>query len=204
MSSSSIAPGASVLRADRARALLHGSPREVLARIAPDDALGLRASVGARLRERHLLGDAELVHLRTLARVAREARSSQACLGSEELTAWIVGQIDRAIDQGMAAIRASDGTVSAGSRGSALDGLALRLGFDPSSVDRACERFDSLPEPERVAFFAVVLEARSLDETAHALGTSVSEVARRARRALDIVVGTLESCAARPARGDHP
>ena len=62
--------------------------------------------------------------------------------------------------------------------------LASRLGLSAGELTRGCARFHRLPFPDRDAFHRVVLEAASLDGTAQSLGTSASELARRARRGL--------------------
>ncbi len=55
-------------------------------------------------------------------------------------------------------------------------------------MSRACARFHRLAFPERRAFFDLVLHARSLDELARAGGESATEIARRARRGLDVLL----------------
>ena len=63
----------------------------------------------------------------------------------------------------------------------------------------ACSAFNRLPSAERRAFFDLVLQAGSLDELAREGEGSATEIARRARRALDVI---LEAGAARQRRAE--
>jgi DNA-directed RNA polymerase specialized sigma24 family protein len=64
------------------------------------------------------------------------------------------------------------------------------LGLDPDAARAACAKFDRLPLPAREAFFRLVLEGRSLEEVSAELAASATEVARGARRALDVLLAS--------------
>jgi DNA-directed RNA polymerase specialized sigma24 family protein len=171
---------------DWRRWLAGGSPREVLARIVRDDPLHMRERVAARLRAEAWLLDADRVQLRALARVARAA---PAYRGRPALPEWLDAHVGRAI----AELVQRDGDGGALDAGDvdllrAFEQLARPLGLDPRALGRACAAFNRLPAPERGAFFALVIEGRELDELASGAGASATELARRARRALDAVL----------------
>jgi hypothetical protein len=164
--------GPVAVRSDAARALLgSGPPREVLARIVPDDPLALRRRVGARLAEGALLCDAEQVLLRAQALCAWHARSGRE---APDLERWL----DERVDEALAAILAE------AEPGDALAAFATPLALDAAALAEACARFDRLPVEQREAFFALVL-ADGGDRAARARGLSLTELARRARAALE-------------------
>jgi hypothetical protein len=72
--------------------------------------------------------------------------------------------------------------------GTAFAALARPLGLEPRAMGRACLAFNRLPLPERRAFHALVIAGRSLDEIARESGESATDIARRARRALDAIL----------------
>lgn len=187
--------------ADRVAALLVGSPREVLARIVPGDALGVRAVAAQRLRARALLLDGDRLHLCAMARCAREAPTRRGALG-----AWLGRCVDSAIDALLAEETSSDppgpgdahpsrGTPSSTERAAsappgALAQFAEHLGLDVEAAQRGRRAFHRLPLEDRAAFFALVIEGLPLERvvatTAERVGrpASATEVARRARRGL--------------------
>lgn len=183
-------------RSSRARSwrqILHGGgPREILARIVPDDPLGVRAIVARRLEAQALLVEADRAHVRGLALIARWAPRYD---GQPELDVWL----EHLVDQALAEIAGddvadvgSDATAACASHGGAHDAfetLSRPLRLQASSLRAACLRFNRLPLQERRAFFELVLRHRSLDEVAREAGRSAIEVARQARRALDLFAG---------------
>jgi hypothetical protein len=190
--------------------LLSGSPREVLARLVRDDPLEVRARVASRLRSEAVLLDGDRVHLRALARISRAAGAYR---GRPDLPEWVDGAVADAVEElvreehelarsRIPEARASDaaGATSAtvAADPDAFSSLATPLGLDPGSVRRACAAFDVLPFAERSAFFRLVLEAGDLDAAAREAGVSVSEIARRARRALDAILATTSAAVADP------
>ncbi|TDJ72928.1 MAG: hypothetical protein E2O39_05890 [Planctomycetota bacterium] len=171
---------------DRRRLLAGGSPREILTRIVRGDPLGVRRIVARRLRERALLMDGDHVHLRALARCARYA---VRYAGRPTLDEWLAGHVDGALDAAIveeAEERAEDRVP--GGPWSAHAELARPLGLEPNAMRAACRAFHARPDLERQAFFSLVIEVSDLDDVARAEGVSASEVARRARRALDAIL----------------
>jgi hypothetical protein len=169
-------------RRDWRRWLAGGSPREILGRILPGDPLGVRVLVARRLREEALLLDADRVHLRSLALCARYAARYE---GRPAIESWLGRQIDEAIEE----LGREHLLQAAPGRASAIEDLAKPLGLEPVAMYRACLAFNRRELSERQAFFALVIEQRSLDDIAHAAGVSAGEAARRARRGLDALLG---------------
>jgi len=169
------------------RKLLSGTPREVLARLVQDDPLGVRDEVGARLRADALLLDADRVHLRALARISRFANRYR---GHPELPAWIESAVAEATQEVLREEHDVCRTPAGAQSGSTsvFSSLAPPLGLEPSAMRAACAAFNALPYAERSTFADLVLRGRSLDETARSSGESATEVARRARRALDVIL----------------
>jgi DNA-directed RNA polymerase specialized sigma24 family protein len=127
------------------------------------------------------------VHLRGLARCARAAVRYR---GRPDLSTWL----SSIVDESMAELLSEDheaahsGSCADAMHAGAFSALARPLGLDPESMRSACVLFNRLPLPERGAFFDLVIEGRSLDACAKERGESATEVARRARRALDVLL----------------
>lgn len=184
--------------------LLVGTEREILARIVPEDPLGLLELCGRRLRERNLILDADRVVLRAFALTASQASSWR---GRPGLAPWLAARVDEAIDQVLAeaqarlaadAVFAADPDAPASedapreSRHDAFGSLAFfagPLGLDAAALDRACVRFNLLEASDREAFFHIAIEGHSLDAVCAERGLPVSVLARRVRRALDVLRG---------------
>jgi len=189
--------------------LLSGSPREVLSRLVQDDPLGIRGQVAERLRADALLLDGDRVHLRALARICRTSGSYR---GRPGLFEWVAIAVADSVEELVRELheqarqptrrrddlpRKSDGGARTSSEAcDAFEILAGPLGLDPGSMRIACAAFDVLPFEDRAAFFDLVLESKDLDACARAIGVNASEIARRARRALDAVLGSVPSLAA--------
>lgn len=175
--------------ASRAQALslLEGLPRAVLARLTDGDPLGVRAVVGARLRERSQLFDADRIHLRALALIAREAGSFS---GRPALGSWVGDRVERALDEVLLEARKDtlDSEVDAPGAAGAFGVLGAPLGLRPAAAQAATLALNQLPQPERRAFLGLVIESRPLDELAAEESASAREVGRRARRALDSIL----------------
>ena len=186
--------------------LLSGSPREVLSRLVQDDPLGVRAQVAMRLRADALLLDGDRAHLRTLARISRASGSYR---GRPGLTEWVAIAVTESVeelvremheqvrrptrgrDDSASKVAGAPTTTSNVARDAdAFEILAGPLGLDPGSMRTACAAFDVLPFADRAAFFDLVLESKDLDACARAAGVNASEIARRARRALDAILGS--------------
>ncbi len=174
------------------RAWLVGSPREVLARIVPGDPLGVRDAVALALRAECVFLDADRVHLRALALVARGAARYR---GRPELATWLAEESARAV----AAILRED-VEARRDPGGAFTQLARPLGLDPDALRRGCAAFNRLPAADRAAFFALAIWNRRLDDLVRETGESATEIARRARRGLDAVMLALQPEPASPVR----
>ncbi len=168
---------------DWRRFLASGSPREVLARLVDGDPLGVRVTVAERLYQSRQLLDAERVWLRALARIAR---FSCRYRGRPEFSVWRDERCDEAIADILEEERAAvqGGEPSAEATGEVFKLLAEPLGIGAQEARRACVALHDCSLEERTAFFALVLEARSLDVVASELDCDPTLVARRARRVL--------------------
>jgi hypothetical protein len=128
--------------------------------------------------------DADRVHLRVIARLARSAGRYR---GGPSIAEWV----DSHVLETLAEIVAEDHESSRLPPGDAreapgtFDALAAPLGLDPVAMRSACARFNVLSVPERAAFVELVLRGRSLDELVRETGESAPRLAKRARRALD-------------------
>ncbi len=160
------------------RALLTGSPRTILKRLAEGDPLGLRERVDARLRERWLLLDVERVHLRAMALVAHRAGSWSGRPGLER---WLTNQVDAAIDE----VRAEAGP-------GAADAIAAALGLEPRVARRLQAIFDGRSESERRIFIRIVLDGEEIGQVAREEQASITEVGRRARVVLEALMRAAE------------
>jgi hypothetical protein len=176
--------------------LLTGSAREVLARIVPDDPLGLRARIGACLRARALLCDAERVLLRAQAEGALRA---PAWRGEPELEIWLAERVEDAL----AAL-----LVEPAPERECLEGFALfatPLALDARALASGCARFNRLPHEQREAFVALVLDASAgPDRLARARGQSLTELLRGARGALELFRASASCAVALPADPPAP
>jgi len=164
----------------------------VLARLVQDDPLGVRVQVAARLRADALLMDADRVHLRAVARIARFASRYR---GRPELPAWIESAVAESLDEILREEHESTRQLRGASPGKreppgrcAFAALAPPLGLASDAMRVACSALNALPLAERSAFIDLVLRGRTLDEVARAAGESATETARRARRALDTLL----------------
>ena len=175
------------------RGLLAGTPREVLARLVQGDPLGVRGVVARRLRSGSVLLDADRVHLRVVAQLARSAGKYR---GRPAVEDWVDGHVLRILselvreDHESAGAGASTEPDAPARAPDAFTALAGPLGLDPRSMRAACAVFNVLPLADRAAFIELVLANRPLDDLARELGESATPIARRARRALDAVLGS--------------
>ena len=179
-------PRPSAPDAARWRQLFAGaSAREILGRIVQGDPLGLRAHVAATLEREAWLLDADRVLLRSFARTARAALRYH---GHPELEAWLGALVIESATELLEDEREAErnGTTVAPTPGNAFTDLARPLKLEPQRLGRACARFNRLSAAERRAFFDLVLRGRSLDQLARESGESATEIARRARRALEL------------------
>jgi len=183
------APGGDESRVEWRRLLSGGPPRKLLARLVQGDPLGVRRLVGRELRANAVLLDADRVVLRALARCARHAARYQ---GRPKIEAWLRGQVSRAVRE---LLREEDRALRETPTGEheqdAHTDLARPLGLDPRATRAACDAFNRRPVLERQAFFRLLIEHASLEEVAAETNSTVNQVARRARRALDAARGAV-------------
>lgn len=178
-----------------------GSTRAVLGRLADGDPLAVRPRVVEHLRAEGLFLEVGRVHLRALALCALDAARAPA-RGS--LGLWIdrhvrgaaraVAKEDRAAaDRARGDEPGGDRPPRAGahSGGAPLLEVARRVDPDPHALLRACAALNVRPREERLAFQSIAVERTRIDDVAHSSGTSISEVARRARRALEAALGAM-------------
>lgn len=163
------------LPGDRGALLLTGSAPEVLARIVPDDPLGLRSLIGQKLAARALLLDPEALLLRTQAACALLASSWR---GEPELARWLERRVEEAFEGILAEEREALERGELAGVGD-LPGASVALG-------EACARFNAMPFEWREAFVALVLDRSNPDRAARARGLSLSELARRARAGVEL------------------
>ncbi|HEY2369063.1 MAG TPA: hypothetical protein VGH87_21850, partial [Polyangiaceae bacterium] len=170
----------------RARQLLSsGTPREILCRIVQGDPLGMRDRAARALHSSAYLLDADRVQLRSLARCARFA----ARCSSGDFDQRLDEIVNEAIEDLLREDGETDHELDPGSApGAAFVALARPLGLEPEAMRRACASFNRLPKPDRKAFFELVIDGAPLDELARRGGESASEIARRARKALDLLL----------------
>jgi DNA-directed RNA polymerase specialized sigma24 family protein len=186
----------------RRRSLLAGgTPREILCRIVQGDPLELRAHVARRLRADAYVFDADRVHLRALARCARFANRYP---GRPDLDEWLDQIVREAIEdllrEDLELARSLDRDGAEPS--AAFTALARPLGLDPAAMRRACAAFNRLGAADREAFFELLIEGRSLDELARARGEGATELARRARRALEVLLHERAAADAQDSTGE--
>lgn len=170
--------------ASRWRPLFSGAgPREILARIVPDDPLGVRAIVARRMSAQALLIDADRAHVRSLALCARWAPRYD---GQPELDVWLEQLVDQALAElagdGVDELAEPEGEPAS----DAFETLARPLHLDAGVLRGACRAFNRLPLDERRVFFEFVLRNRSLDEVARECSRNATDVARLARRAIEV------------------
>jgi hypothetical protein len=157
-------------------ALLHGSPSAVLARIVPNDPLGLRARIAAECEGRALLFDVERALLHVQALVALLAGRWR---GEPALEEWVTERVK----EGLEDVLQSEASVVLGAGAAAR--LCAPLELDAARLGGACSNFNRLPEGARRAFFALVLEGASPDGWARRSGRPLGELLRVLRRALE-------------------
>ena len=160
----------------RARDCLRGSAREVLARLADGDPLGVAARIAQHLTQQRLLMDEHRAFLRCLAFIAR---ASQRYAGRPGIDRWLKEQVVR----GVSSLRSVGASGEPGARWSEL---AQTFGLGTEDLDRACARFHALPFEARDAFFSLVLEGQAIEDLVYPGSRSAVEIATDARRALEV------------------
>ncbi len=178
-------PGAELLGA--------GAPRDVLARLAAGDPLGLRERCLGRVKQRALLVAQDRLVQRSLARVAHAA---PAYAGAPPLGAWLAARIDDAIADLVNEDREEErfGIPPTEPWDPRYAFLGEALGIEPGLARRACIAFNDRPDDVRRAFFAIVVEGVSLRRfvvAGHGAPDAVLERLRAAFLALALRGGDL-------------
>jgi hypothetical protein len=165
-------PGAEVLRG--------GSTRDVLRRLYEHDPFDVETRCIAHLDERRLLLDLSRLYTHSLAFIAHDAPDYE---GAEPLDAWLSGRITRAIELLLEVDREdeSDALPIVPPLEPRYLLLADAVGIEPGLGRRACILFNSLPDDERQAFWAVQVDGRSIEDLV-ADGHGPAELARRRLR----------------------
>lgn len=173
--------------------LLVGTPPEVLARIVPEDPLGLRPRLVAHTTARALLVDTERLLLRAQALCALHSFHWR---GEPELERWL----DQRAEEALTLFLAEEQSALEGGALEPLEPFARPLALDPFALADACARFNRLALEQRRAFVALVLEAAEPDRLARGARVSLSELFRRARAGLELFRGAFHPAWTRPAR----
>jgi hypothetical protein len=147
-------PLASLLDGSNARAILH--------RIFSGDPLGVEQRCVERLEARAVLMDLERLLLRTMARIARNA-----ALGRREgpLSSWLQLQVDASIEDLMSEDLDADRLNKPVEK--PLDSryafVCEAYGLRPAKARRFCVVFNTLPDEERHAFYAIGVMGKSFN-----------------------------------------
>jgi hypothetical protein len=146
----------------RARVLRGTRPEEVYAAISGGDPLGVRVRSAQRARLRAFLLDTDRLHERSLLRIAFAASTADLARG---LDAWVDARVDDAI---VDLLLEDEEEHRSGKR--QLEEWDERylfmihlLGIEPGSTRRACVVFNGLAERVRRAFFALLIEDKSVE-----------------------------------------
>ncbi len=139
-----------------------GSSRAILARLVDGDPFEIGPRCVERMREEAFLVSLQRVHLRAVARTAYAAVHYR---GTPPLAQWLRERIDESVREILAEDREAerDGSVVAEAPEPLHAHVAAALGVEASLGRRACNAFNRLPAPVRHAFFAVVIERKSVN-----------------------------------------
>lgn len=136
------------------RELLRGaSPREILAKLMAGDPLELRARCQARQRERAQLMSLDRLVAKAFALTARAAVNYR---DDPPLDAWLAIQVDLALDHALVEDE------SGGVEDRHFDFAASVWNVEPEIARQACVVFNALPAAVRGAYWAVVLEGKTI------------------------------------------
>jgi len=175
-------PGCELLRASR--------PRDVLARLTDGDPLGLRERCRERLRLRAVLVSENRLFLRSVARVAY---ASMTYRGTPALATWLRERIDQALRELLTEDYEADRVEEPQADDEDEERYAFLtdvLGVDTVVARRASVVFNSLPDPVRQAFWALVIEGKSINRhvaEGHGPGRRVRARVKRAILAISLL-----------------
>jgi hypothetical protein len=152
--------------------LTTGGPEEVLARLGDGDPLRLWARLVRRAAGRALLVPPALLFARGAAHCARRAQEYR---GRPRPDLWLERRSEEVV-RGFE--RVADRLASVGGRRSPSD----------ARLSSAAARFNACPRRDRETLWRLAFAGATLDEVARDARSSLSDVARRARRALDALL----------------
>ncbi len=167
---------------DAARLLTGDSPREILRRLLDSDPLGLELRIRDRLAQRALLLDPERLLARAGARTAYAVHGSRIQVPTRE---FVLGCIDEAIEELVREDHESErSSQPLAAHDQRFDFLADALGVRVEKARRACVVFNELPDEVRRAYWALVIEGRSVARCGSLGLGSPEEVEGNVKRAL--------------------
>lgn len=139
-----------------------GSARAILARLIDGDPFEIEARCIERLGALALLLDVRRVHLRTIARVAHAAPRYR---GDPPLAQWLAGIVDASAKELVGEDReeARSEVPTNESWDPRYAFLSEAMGIEPTQARRACIAFNVLPIDVRRAYYAVVVEGRTIN-----------------------------------------
>ena len=166
-------------------------PDQILTRLLDGDPLRLRWLVAQEIRGSAYFLNADRVQLRALARIAHDVPLVGPPADGRWIREHVAGAVgDVLVEERRAVSNLKHGVREEDSPLDVLDALAGPLGFEGLDLRVACDAFNRMESGDRHAFFALVVERRSLDDAAEACSLSPAELGKRARAAL---LGTLDA-----------
>ena len=147
-------PGSALLSGDRAKT--------VLRRLHDGDPLGIAQRCREHIRERALLVAEQRLYLRAIARIAY---ASMKYRGDPPLSMWLTARIDQALEELVTEDRECERLDPHGSQNpeERYAFLTEALGVDATTAREAAIVFNDLPTEVRQAFWALVIEGKSLN-----------------------------------------
>lgn len=176
----------------RVLAILRRGPAAVaLERLQDGDPLGLYPRVSHRLRARALLLDVDRVHGRTLVQVARLGPSIE---GAPNLESWLDARIDEAV---ASTIRQDQQDEAANlpldfDETRQYDFMILSFGIPPASARRSSLAFNGLADWDRQAFFALLMDGKTVQEVLDMGFRPPERLRERVLRGLKVILLTPE------------
>ncbi len=155
------------------------SARELLARLAAGDPLGMVARAETRLTSGCYLWDAEDLARRALALLVHRQLAERRVRRSAE---FLAAALESALEERV--FEASSDPRGERLVGQGLELRGLSFGVHGAALARACRAHNRCGLDARRAFRGLVIEGRGLDEVAHGLGLDAGRTARLAREVL--------------------
>lgn len=175
-----------------------GSAREILKKIFDGDPLEIEARCRERIETRAYLVDVNRLHLRAVARVARAALGWK---GDTSLGEFIMERIDYSAQELIQEDREEElsGIPCADPDDVRFAFLAETLGIPIALARRACVAFNYLPERVRCAYFAVLVQGKTVNRYV-AEGHGPPE---RVKADIEMALRTISDAIGRPRGGEE-